>query len=204
MCCQHTEKVLLWTPLPGLELPVCISIKGDLEIDLLRSKRDLLTLAYLATPVRVKRDLLRSKRDLLRSKRDLLTWAYLQGVSADERRFFQSAPFESEEHKRYAEMVIALLQPSVLAPLDAQLPNRTMMSWSPGIVVIYIYIYIYIYSSLTRHASTDGSLACVGFEEAPSVLDALKLLAFKLPAAAQGVGACGLNNARQLAVLMCR
>ncbi len=95
--------------------------------------------------MRVKRDLLRSKRDLLRSKRDLLTWAYLQGVSADERRFFQSAPFESEEHKRYAEMVIALLQPSVLAPLDAQLPNRTMMSWSPGIVVIYIYIYIYIY-----------------------------------------------------------
>jgi hypothetical protein len=44
----------------------------------------------------------------------------------------------------------------------------------------------------------------VGFEEAPSVLDALKLLAFKLPAAAQGVGVCGLNNAKQLAVLICR
>jgi hypothetical protein len=139
----------------------------------------------------------------------------LPGVSADERRFFQSAPFESEEHKRYAELVIALLQPSPLAPLDAQLPNRTMMSWSAGIIIIiyiyiyiytyisFIYIYIYIYSCLKRPACADGSLACVGFEQAPSAQNALKLLGFKLPEAAQGVGVCGLNSAKQLAVPLC-
>jgi len=100
----------------------------------------------------------------------------LPGVSANERRFFQSAPFESEERKRYAELVLSLLQPSPLAPRDADLPNRTMMSWSP-----------------------DGALACVGFEEPPSAKEALSLLSLRLPAAAHGVGVCGLNNDKQLA-----
>jgi hypothetical protein len=51
--------------------------KRDLEIDLVRSKRDPITLADLRSnlfrdSLTFKRDLLRGKRDLLRGKRDLL------------------------------------------------------------------------------------------------------------------------------------
>lgn len=88
----------------------------------------------------------------------VLLWTPLKGqplpaVSENERRFLQTAPFEEVQEKDYAALVLSLLQPNPLSPADTQLPNRTMMSWS-----------------------SDGKLACVGYEVPPSAADALHIL----------------------------
>ena len=110
----------------------------------------------------------------------VLMWAPKPGdplpsVSASERRFFQTAPFESEAERSYAALVLSLFQAQRHSPADGALANRTLMSWS-----------------------ADGSEACVGYEVPPSAAATLDLLSLD-PQSWRRLTFCGFDSRAALA-----